>query len=159
MQTDQIRTIDIIDIVFFLYISIQIRIRIRIVSTMSDEIWLDIDIINMQFEYSGYIYNIGCWISKLGYGQIWTSLNGFGLEYGRKISIPFSPLDAFDVAFDVRQKTTRPLLTTMLEDKSAHTCMIIYFKTNKLLMIKVSRLQYRCSAPQVVKYACMMHGV
>ena len=28
----------------------------------------------------------------LGYGQIWTSLNEFGLEYGRKISVPFSSL-------------------------------------------------------------------
>ena len=34
------------------HISIWIRIRIRIVSTMSDMIRLDIDIINMQFEYS-----------------------------------------------------------------------------------------------------------
>ena len=34
------------------YISVQIRIRTRIVSTMSDRIRLDIDIINMRFEYS-----------------------------------------------------------------------------------------------------------
>ena len=34
------------------HISVQIWIRIRIVSTMSDRIRLDIDIINMQFEYS-----------------------------------------------------------------------------------------------------------
>ena len=34
------------------HISIWIRIRIRIVSTMSDRIRLDIDIINMRFEYS-----------------------------------------------------------------------------------------------------------
>ena len=34
------------------HISVRIRIRIRIVSTMSDMIRLDIDIINMRFEYS-----------------------------------------------------------------------------------------------------------
>jgi hypothetical protein len=34
------------------HISVQIRIQIRIVSTMSDRIRLDIDIINMRFEYS-----------------------------------------------------------------------------------------------------------
>ena len=34
------------------HISVQIRIRIRIVSIMSDMIRLDIDIINMRFEYS-----------------------------------------------------------------------------------------------------------
>ena len=34
------------------HISVQIRIRIRIVSTMSDRIRLDIDIINIRFEYS-----------------------------------------------------------------------------------------------------------
>ena len=33
------------------HISVRIRIRIRIVSTMSDRIRLDIDIINMRFEY------------------------------------------------------------------------------------------------------------
>jgi len=33
------------------YISVWIRIRIRIVSTMSDMIRLNIDIINMRFEY------------------------------------------------------------------------------------------------------------
>ena len=34
------------------HISVRIWIRIRIVSTMSDRIQLDIDIINMRFEYS-----------------------------------------------------------------------------------------------------------
>ena len=34
------------------HIFVRIRIRIRIVSTMSDRIQLDIDIINMRFEYS-----------------------------------------------------------------------------------------------------------
>ena len=34
------------------HISVRIRTRIRIVSTMSDRIRLDIDIIHMQFEYS-----------------------------------------------------------------------------------------------------------
>ena len=34
------------------YIFVRIRIQIRIVSTMSDMIRLDIDIINMRFEYS-----------------------------------------------------------------------------------------------------------
>jgi len=34
------------------HISVWVRIRIRIVSTMSDRIRLDIDIINMRFEYS-----------------------------------------------------------------------------------------------------------
>ena len=34
------------------HISVRIRIRIRIVSTISDRIRLDIDIINMRFEYS-----------------------------------------------------------------------------------------------------------
>ena len=34
------------------HISVRIRIRIRIVSIMSDRIRLDIDIINMLFEYS-----------------------------------------------------------------------------------------------------------
>ena len=34
------------------HISVRIRIRIWIVSTMSDRIRLDIDIINMRFEYS-----------------------------------------------------------------------------------------------------------
>ena len=34
------------------HIFVQIRIRIRIVSTMSDKIRLDIDIINMRVEYS-----------------------------------------------------------------------------------------------------------
>ena len=34
------------------HISVWIRIRIRIVSTISDRILLDIDIINMRFEYS-----------------------------------------------------------------------------------------------------------
>ena len=33
------------------HISVRIRIRIRIVSTMSDRIRLDIDIINMRFDY------------------------------------------------------------------------------------------------------------
>ena len=33
------------------HISVRIWIRIRIVSTMSDRIQLDIDIINMRFEY------------------------------------------------------------------------------------------------------------
>jgi len=42
----------------------------------------------------GYGYGIGCWISGLGYGQIWTPLNGFDFEYGQKISVPFSPLAA-----------------------------------------------------------------
>ena len=34
------------------HISVRIRIQIRILSTMSDRIRLDIDITNMQFEYS-----------------------------------------------------------------------------------------------------------
>jgi hypothetical protein len=34
------------------YISGRIRIRIRIVSTMSDKIRFDVDIINMRFEFS-----------------------------------------------------------------------------------------------------------
>ena len=34
------------------HISVWIQIRIRIVSTMSDRIRLDIDIINIRFEYS-----------------------------------------------------------------------------------------------------------
>jgi hypothetical protein len=34
------------------HISVRIRIRIRIISTMSDRIRWDIDIINIQFEYS-----------------------------------------------------------------------------------------------------------
>ena len=34
------------------HISVRIRIQIRIVSTMSDRIRLDIDIINIRFEYS-----------------------------------------------------------------------------------------------------------
>ena len=34
------------------HISVRIRIRIRIVSIMSDRVRLDIDIINMRFEYS-----------------------------------------------------------------------------------------------------------
>ena len=34
------------------YIFVRIRIQIRIVSTMSDRIRLDIEIINMRFEYS-----------------------------------------------------------------------------------------------------------
>jgi hypothetical protein len=34
------------------HISVRIRIRMRIVSTMPDRIPLDIDIINMRFEYS-----------------------------------------------------------------------------------------------------------
>ena len=34
------------------HISVRIRIWIRIVSTMPDRIWLDIDIIDMRFEYS-----------------------------------------------------------------------------------------------------------
>ena len=39
-------------ILHLFHISIQIRIRIRIVSTMTDRIRLDINIINMRFEYS-----------------------------------------------------------------------------------------------------------
>ena len=34
------------------YISVWIRIRIRIVSTITDRVRLDIDIINMRFKYS-----------------------------------------------------------------------------------------------------------
>ena len=51
MKTDRIRT-DITDITFVFHVSVRIWIRIRIVSTISDRIRLDIDIINMRFEYS-----------------------------------------------------------------------------------------------------------
>ena len=55
-------------------------------STMPDSIRLDIDIINMQFEYSDTDM-----LSYIKYpdSDTDTSLNGFGLEYGRKISVPF----------------------------------------------------------------------
>jgi len=38
-----------------------------------------------MIEAFGYKYGIGCWISGLEYGHIWTPLNEFGLKYGRKI--------------------------------------------------------------------------
>jgi hypothetical protein len=34
------------------HISVGIQIQIQILSTMPDRIWLDVDIINMQFDYS-----------------------------------------------------------------------------------------------------------
>ena len=40
----------------------------------------------------GYRYAIGCWIFRLGYGHTWISLNGFDLEYGRKIFVWFSSI-------------------------------------------------------------------
>ena len=40
------------------HISVRIRIRIRIVLTMSDMIRLDIDIINMRFEYSDMVSDV-----------------------------------------------------------------------------------------------------
>jgi len=49
MKTDRIRT-DIIDIIF-VFIFLVGRIRIRIMSTMSDKIGLDVDIINIRFKY------------------------------------------------------------------------------------------------------------
>ena len=50
---------------------------------MSDSIRLDIDIINMRFEYSDTDT-----VSDVGYPD----LNGFDFEYDRKISVPFSSL-------------------------------------------------------------------
>ena len=41
------------------HISVRIRIRIRIVSTMSDMIRLDIDVINIRFEYSDTVSDVG----------------------------------------------------------------------------------------------------
>jgi hypothetical protein len=52
------------------YIVVRIRIRIRIVSTMPDRIQLDIDIINIQFQYSDTVSDI-----EYIWTQIWTDLN------------------------------------------------------------------------------------
>jgi hypothetical protein len=73
------------------HISVRIRIWIWIVSTMPDRIRLDIDIINMRFQYSetGTVSDIEYPNSDM---DKWTPLNGFGLEYGQKISVPFSSL-------------------------------------------------------------------
>jgi hypothetical protein len=77
------------------HISVRIRIRIRIVSTMPDRIRLDIDIINMLFQYSDTDTDTDT-VSDIEYPNSdmdrWTPLNGFGLEYGQKISVPFSSL-------------------------------------------------------------------
>jgi hypothetical protein len=96
MKTDRIRTditTDIVILHLFSYFCLDSDSNTDIVNYAGYDtiryrhhkyaIWL--------FVY-GYGYGIGCWISGLGYGQIWTPINGFGLEYGRKISIPFSPL-------------------------------------------------------------------
>ena len=50
MKTDRIRT-NIIDIIFVFNISGRIRVQIRIISTISDKIGLDVDIINIRFKY------------------------------------------------------------------------------------------------------------
>ena len=53
-----------------------------------------------------YGYGTGCW-SGLGYRHIWTPLDGFGLEYGQIISIPFSCLVLLGIDFlSDRSETT-----------------------------------------------------
>ena len=54
------------------YISVRIRIRIQIVSTMPDRIRLDIDIINMRFEYldTDTVSDIGYSDSDTGRSQL-----------------------------------------------------------------------------------------
>ena len=53
-----------------------------------DKIWLDVDIINIRFKYSDTDT-----VSDVEYSNSdRTLLNEFGLEYGRKISVPFSSL-------------------------------------------------------------------
>jgi hypothetical protein len=69
------------------HISGRIRIRVRTVSVIPDRIWLDVDIINIRFEYSDMDT-----VSDVEYPDSDTPVNGFGLEYGRKISVPFSSL-------------------------------------------------------------------
>jgi hypothetical protein len=54
LQTDRIQT-DITEIIF---VFISIRIRIRIVLAISDMIRIDIDIINMRFEYSDTVSDV-----------------------------------------------------------------------------------------------------
>ena len=59
----------------------------------------------------GYGYGIGCWISGLGYGHISIPLNGFGFEYGRKISLfgrPYRIVDYLLLAGLVWEKNTIP---------------------------------------------------
>ena len=66
------------------HIFCRIRIRIRIISIMSDKIWLDVDITNIWFKYSDTDT-----VSDIEYSDSDTD-SEFGLEYGRKISVPFS---------------------------------------------------------------------
>jgi len=57
-------------------------------SIMSDKIGLDVDIINIRFKYLNTDTE-----SDVEYSNSNTTpLNEFGLEYGRKISVPFSSL-------------------------------------------------------------------
>ena len=75
----------------------------------SDMIQLDIDITNMRFEYSDTDT-----VSDVEYPDSDTDrsdppLNGFGLEYDRKISIPFSSLLDTDHTMSIRVRVLKLL--------------------------------------------------
>jgi len=69
---------------YYIYFYISIRIRIWIVY-MPDGIQMDSDIINIRFKYSNTDT-----VSDFEHPD--SDTNKFGLKYGQKISIPFSPL-------------------------------------------------------------------